>query len=85
MCEGETQSLQKTAAVYETVEVFSGCIFRGTGAVFRSFGFVLTIRTTAPIYKNPLVLATFSKVSVSSVQKNQGGKFGRISLLQFSC
>ena len=47
---------------------------------------VLTIRKTAPIYyENPLVLATFSKVSVSSVQKNQGGKFGRISLLQFSC
>ena len=46
---------------------------------------VLTIRKTAPIfYENSLVLATFSKVSVSSVQKNQIGKFGRISLQQFA-
>ena len=40
VCVGGDQSLvQKTAAVYETAEVFSGFIFRGTGAVFRSFGF----------------------------------------------
>ena len=46
---------------------------------------ILTIRKTVPIYyENPLVLATFSKVSVSSLQKSQGGKFGRISLQQLA-
>ena len=71
---GGDQSLQKTAAVYETAEVL---VVSYLGVQVQFFVvLVLTIQKTAPIYyENPLVLATFSKASVSSVQKSQGGKF----------
>ena len=50
------QSIQKTAPVDETAEVFCGSKFTTTGEVFRIF-----VQKTSPVVvkKNPL--ATFSK------------------------